>query len=386
MATVRIPYKLDWPIYDHTTVDQRRTLLRAFLDSDEPGEDADKILSFLPYSEYGGDLRTPSRDNTARAYRGDQRAYIAACAKANVDPLRPTPAFWKRYFHEFAKGGPKKKRRRHATVERHAFGIANLFFMHNLPSPTRTGTHRRLMQELASEDDRPTRKARPLYGDDLHQLIASYPCRELRSLRDRAIACTGGNRAFRAASITNIQLDGMRLERKGIVLTLYGEKTQRTGDPRLVATPHNKGHRSCMPCAIWDLAQALRALGFHHGPLFRPIDRWNKVGNGKLSTKSVTALLRKGLRNAGIQEPESYSSHSYRHGVVKKGAMLGLSLDEICAITLHRSERGLRAYIADIDPWYFAPPRLVVDMEGEVTTRPIAREPKRPMRTIKERI
>ena len=54
--------------------------------------------------------------------------------------------------------------------------------------------------------------------------------------------------------------------------------------------------------------------GLTEGPVFRRIDRWGRVGERPLHRDSITALLRELFRQAGIPEPDRYSSHSLRRG------------------------------------------------------------------------
>ena len=54
--------------------------------------------------------------------------------------------------------------------------------------------------------------------------------------------------------------------------------------------------------------------GLNEGPVFRRIDRWGRVGERPLHRDSISALLRELFRQAGLPEPDRYSSHSLRRG------------------------------------------------------------------------
>ncbi len=101
------------------------------------------------------------------------------------------------------------------------------------------------------------------------------------------------------------------------------------------------------------------------GPFFRAIDRWGNVSDHPMTPKSITYILRTNLARAGNPEAGSYSSHSFRHGVVTTAARKHWPLEEIMLITLHRSRRSLLEYVQCIDPWYDSLTRSVLDEEAE---------------------
>lgn len=364
----------EWPLYDQNDLDRRRGLLRTFLDSDDAKDIVGDVRSVLPARHFGGDADHlgVGRHNTELAYQGDQRSYIAASLKAGIDPLAPTVEFWTDYFTSRAATDTRTGMKpRISTLNRNAAGIANLFHQHGLPSPTRTFAHKRLIRRLARCDDRTEKKAKPLYGHDVRLLLdASEPAVTLHGSRDRAMYAIGVARGFRAATIVGLCLENLTFDAKGVVMGLRDEKTSRTRALQFTATRHTRNHRACMPCILKSHVDLLRTLGITEGPVFRRVDQWGHMGDKGLSTKSVTAILRKGLRKAGVANPDEYSSHSFRHGVVKTGIVKGWSLPDIMLVTLHRSLAGLRAYVEGIDPWYSAPRRSVLDGDLAAASAP----------------
>jgi len=221
------------------------------------------------------------------------------------------------------------------------------------------------MGDLANQDERSTKKAPPLYGDEARKIIESYDCSTLRSLEHCTLHTVLANRGFRSATIRGIQIENTSIEQQGVVLGLRGEKNIKSGELLFTATKHTKHHRACMPCAIDKLKRHLGEMGIDSGPLFRGIDRWDNLGATGLSTKSITEIIRSGAKQAGIANPELFSSHSYRHGVVLTGVINKWSLEDIMLVTLHRSRRGLQAYIEAIDPWYTHGRRMAMDARSK---------------------
>ncbi len=250
-------------------------------------------------------------------------------------------------------------RRRRGTVERHAAGIANLFAQHGLASPTRTFEHKKLIDRLRRLEQRPTKKARPLLGVALDDLLLSYDTSTLRGARDAAIAALGGNRGPRSATIVSIRIEHVSFPDRGVKIGLRDQKTSRSRDLEYMAEPHRRNHFACTPCAMQHYFSLLGSLS--EGPFFRAIDRWGNVSNRPMTPKSISYILRKNLARAGNPEADSYSSHSFRHGVVTTAARKHWPIEEMMLVTMHRSKRSLLEYVQCIDPWYDAPARSVLD-------------------------
>ena len=67
-------------------------------------------------------------------------------------------------------------------------------------------------------------------------------------------------------------------------------------------------------CPVTAYLDWVGNAGLTEGPVFRRIDRWGRVGEQPLHRDSITALLRELFRQAGLPEPDRYSSHSLRRG------------------------------------------------------------------------
>ncbi len=344
-----------WIAIARADATQNKLVLAQYLTSLDEDEDAQELKKSL------GLRRRPShdRDNTERAYRSDQRVYVFACHKANVDPLQPPREFWVDYWKRLG-GEPLKKEqpRRAGTVYRASYAIQCLFMEYGLPSPTRTLIHRQTLRTIARADARSPRKARPLTAHHALQLLEANNGETIRDYRNSGIYGFGINKGFRGATIVHLRLADLIFDERGVKIGIRDDKTNKTGETVFTVAAHSRDHIACLPCILKRYINALEALGITDGPLFRPIDRWGHMEVQHLTTRSVTALLRKGLAKANVPEPNSYSSHSYRHGVIETAIKSGWSIDELMLLTMHRSRRGIAPYINAIDPWYFAPRQL----------------------------
>lgn len=350
---MKTPTYRDWPRRNQSEIAGRHSRIESFLNVADP-DVAAKAYQYLPSVNYvaGKDVL---RTNTERTYRGPQREYFAFGASVGLDPLAPQPDFWAKYFVGLSDRGLKI-----STIQVHAAAICKLFDVHGLPSPTRTPFHHTLMQTLNRRDRRAIRKAQPLAREDAARLIQSYKGDDLRTLRDLAVAAFGTIRGWRSATIVGLRLEYCTFEQRGVSIELRNEKNIRNGECITAATPHSADHQHCLPCILRRYVRALRRLGIEEGPVFRRLDRWGNISTDPLTTKAITFLLRRGLSNAGVPNPKSYSSHSYRHGLVQSAINQHWSFADIMSVTLHRSYRGLQPYLR-LDPWRNAPKRSLFD-------------------------
>jgi site-specific recombinase XerD len=349
-----------WPNHRPEEVQERRRRLNAFLNSAEAQALRDRLRPDLAkYLDPSLDFKS-ARPNTQRAYETDQCRYIAVAEESGVDPLMPGPDWWALYFIDYASEELATGfRRRYSTVERHAVGIANLFTQHGFSSPTRTFVHKWLMKDLLQRfpDERQTKKARPLMGKPLYELLRSPDKSTLRGLRDHTICASGGTHGPRAAALVSMRIEQVLISERGVQIGLRDQKTSRSRELEYTLQPHREEDVVCLPCSMREF---IEQQGCSEGPLFRAIDRWGNISERPMSTRSITDILQKNLRRIGNSEASTYSSHSFRHGVVTTAALKGWPIEEIMLLTGHRSKRSLLEYVQGINPWYGAPVRSVL--------------------------
>ncbi len=305
---------------------------------------------------------SPARcDNTGRCYDGDQRCFLEECVKgarlADINDDQLIPHLEALAAREGREGEPVRA----TTVQRAVYAINKLYWSHCIASPTRSPNVRSYLRQLLENDRRPQRKAPPLYGQEALALFESCDGTSLRSLRDRALFAFLTSRGFRASTVVGLLLEDLEFDSKGVTIVIHRDKTHKSGKAIKTSTRHEPSHRACAPCSVKAYVNMLNAIGINSGPLFRPVNRWDQIGNSALSPAAITRILRSALEDANAPEGGRYSSHSFRHGAVCLGVQLGLTIDEICQITLHRSHSGILPYISSIDPWYFAPPQIPLD-------------------------
>jgi integrase len=148
--------------------------------------------------------------------------------------------------------------------------------------------------------------------------------------------------ALRRSELIAVSVEDIEKVEAGIVLTLRRSKTDQEGAGQRVAVPF--GPRTF--CPIRALEKWLAAANIEEGPVFRRIDRFGCIGARALNAASVGPILCKRLSASGIQ-PEGFSAHSLRAGLVTSAAMAGVPSWKIRQQTRHRSDLTLATYIRD---------------------------------------
>ncbi len=82
------------------------------------------------------------------------------------------------------------------------------------------------------------------------------------------------------------------------------------------------------------------------GPLFRSLDRFQRVQAARLSDKAVALVVKRRAKAVGL-DPARYPGHSLRAGLATSAAGAGASERVIMSQTGHRSADMVRRYIRE---------------------------------------
>ena len=82
------------------------------------------------------------------------------------------------------------------------------------------------------------------------------------------------------------------------------------------------------------------------GPVFRALDRFQRVQAGRLSDKAVALVVKRRAKAVGL-DPARYAGHSLRAGLATSAAAAGASERVIMSQTGHRSADMVRKYIRE---------------------------------------
>jgi integrase len=84
------------------------------------------------------------------------------------------------------------------------------------------------------------------------------------------------------------------------------------------------------------------------GPVFRSIDRWERVSDRPLSPLGVNYIVKQCLKRAG-HDPKAYSAHGLRAGFLTQAAKDGIPLPEAMRQSQHRSVQQVANYYNDAE-------------------------------------
>ncbi len=154
--------------------------------------------------------------------------------------------------------------------------------------------------------------------------------------------------ALRSSEIVGLDLEditfseGSFLDRdEGMTIQIRSSKTDRKGRGQQVCVNYSGDRRSC---PVRALQRWIQTRGSGDGPLFTNL--WgNGVGqSSRLTTHTVTTILKQSLAKAGT-DPSRYSAHSLRSGFATAAAALDVPARLIKQQTRHSSYEMVDRYI-----------------------------------------
>jgi len=110
--------------------------------------------------------------------------------------------------------------------------------------------------------------------------------------------------------------------------------------------PHARGSR----CPVKALTNGLSLAGIKTGPLFRPINRQDRVVSDKaLTPQSLAFIAKSSVRIMSVDEAaKSVAGHSLRAGYCTDAATVRLQPYQIREQTGHRSDVTLACYVRPV--------------------------------------
>ncbi|QPF73992.1 tyrosine-type recombinase/integrase [Roseateles sp. DAIF2] len=267
------------------------------------------------------------RDNTVRSYAAAIRHFEQGwkgLLPATVDTVS-------RYLVEHA------TLYKISTLRLHLAALARWHTDHGFADPTRSNLVHKVLRGIRAKHAIPQRRARPLQLDVLERscdwLLAARRSAqeqgrrvdELRHARDRSLLLLGFWRAFRADELANMRIEEIQAVRgKGLTCRPGRTKTTDEDDDRAFHCPALS--RLCPVDAFLDW---MELGGRISGPVFPGIDRWGNISGQHMTSQAVLPLLRRILKDAGIAEASTYSSHSLRRGFAGWASANGWELKEL---------------------------------------------------------
>lgn len=282
-------------------------------------------------SEYVGESISA---NTKKAYQSDYRQFENWCKASGAKSLPATPAIAAEYFSDMAKSGAKASTisRRRAAIRLahvsagHADVTANVLVQATLKG---------IKRSLGTAPD----KKSPVLTNDVKAMLGTLDD-SVKGLRDRALLLIGFTAGMRRSELVGIDVEHIEECAEGIRLLIPRSKTDQEGAGRVIGIARGSNPSTC---PVRALNAYLTAAVITEGSIFRSVNRHGQIG-GRLTAQSV-ALVVKACASAAGLNPDNYSGHSLRAGLVTQAAIAGVTAENIMRQTGHKSHDTVMGYI-----------------------------------------
>jgi integrase len=279
--------------------------------------------------------------NTLRAYRSDLRQFTTWCEGHHLTTLPAAPETVAAYAVD------QRATHRLSTIRRQLSSIAKAHLVAGLPNPCASELLRATVSGLARQQPQTPKRATAMTPDYLRQTLTAIRGAELPDLRDRALLLVGWCAALRRSEIAGLRWCDIEIRPAGVVLTLHGTKTDKTGEGQRSPLAAEQAAAVCPVRALraWQavLVAIDPALIEGGAPVFRQVNRHGGLGGG-LSGHAVGAIVAGRSRSAGL---EGVTGHSLRRGLTQAAYLAGVGDSAIIQTTRHRSIAMLRTYQGD---------------------------------------
>lgn len=227
-----------------------------------------------------------------------------------------------------------------ATLSRRIVAIGRAHTSQGMDSPIKCDLIKTLMRGIRRTTNTAQRQVAPATKDHIIAMVDRLI--GIRGTRDRALLLVGFAGAFRRSELVAIQYQDIEFADQGLVITIPRSKTDQEGKGRKVAIPYARG----AICPVLSLKAWLIVSRITAGPIFRPINRHDKIDLNALSPQAVAEIIKKRAEALGL-DPSRYSGHSLRAGLVTSAALAGIPSWKIRQQTGHKSDAMLQRYIRD---------------------------------------
>jgi integrase len=281
--------------------------------------------------------RAAQSESTKRSYEQDVRHFIS-----NGGRIPATPEMVAEYLAKFA--GVLAA----ATLAHRLIAIQRAHADRGLVSPTKDRLVKRTMQGIRRTVGVAQRRVRALVKDDLLELLVTVEKQKpLKAARDKALLLVGFAGAFRRSELVTLTVEDITPHAHGLECLLRKSKTDQEGEGRTVFVPLARSEERC---PVKALQRWLDMAGIGRGPLFRPINRHDRVvGDRGLTPQSVALVIKSSMRSArGADAAKTVAGHSLRAGFVTEATTVGMKTSAIMGQTGHKSLEMVLRYVRPV--------------------------------------
>lgn len=274
---------------------------------------------------------------TLRAYEHDWAQFELWCVSHDTSALPAKPQTVAAYLASLA--------HQHARSSLHRI-VAAIQAHHRLRNQPFDSRHPAIMTTLRGinrSHDRRTIQSSALTSKEIKKLLGSSDD-SLRFCRNKAIILLGFTGALRRSEIVSIDFEHLNFDASGLRLFIPRSKTDQQQEGVSIGIPKAKNSDFC---PVKAMETWLRRSNCQYGPVFRKINRWNKIETSRLTDESIRLILIDLCQKAGLKAVpgERLSPHGLRAGFITEAYLAGARDEEIMPHTRHKSVTTMRRYV-----------------------------------------
>lgn len=295
---------------------------------------------------------------TRDAYRKAWAAFSAWCAAHRRAPLPASAETVAAWMTDLAHSG-----RSPATINSYlaAVAVAHRTAGHQLDRKSPLIAD--VWKGIARQSDHLPRQARPLTAADMQALLSDFAPTLPADARDLALLALGWAAALRRSELVGLDWSEagtgpgfLTLDDRGLVVTLIRSKASQA-DAATIVIPCADMPAACRAIRAWiDLAKI--APG---SPLFRPVDKAQRIGAGRLNDRSVARIIQARVMAHALGKGHSredaeafaaqFAGHSLRAGYATAAAAKDVPTYRIQQHTRHKTAEMVARYVREVDKW-----------------------------------
>jgi len=226
------------------------------------------------------------------------------------------------------------------TLARRLVAIARAHTSQQLPNPTSADIVKATLRGIKRTYGAKQRRVEPLVKNLIQDIVKDLE--GIKGTRDKALLLIGFAGAFRRSELVALQVSDIEFVEQGLLINLRHSKTDQEGIGRKIAIPFARGN----VCAVLALKNWLEVAAIDSGSIFRGVNRHGFISEKQLSTEAVALIIKSHAERIGL-DPNKFSGHSLRAGLVTSAAQAGVSNWKIKAQTGHKSDAMLNRYVRD---------------------------------------
>jgi site-specific recombinase XerD len=280
--------------------------------------------------------------NTVRGYRSDWSDFTDWCSAQRLPALPAEPMTVALYLADLAGSGAAA-----STIQRRVSSISQAHqAAGHRTSPTSDFLVRQVMRGIRRTlGVAPRNQKAPISAAELRRLVTTCPAETLAGRRDRALLLVGDLGAFRRSELVALDAEDVAETDAGLRILLRRSKTDQEAGGLEKGIPRKADPQVCPVRAlrVWR-----EAAGIHEGPLWRAVNRHDRVQPGRLSDRAVALIVKRACQRAGL-DPDRYAGHSLRSGFATAAAEAGAPERAIMRQGGWTSEAMVRRYIRMAD-------------------------------------